>query len=165
MKICMADGCNKESHCKGFCERHYKQIKTYGKITIPGQRTNRDLNEFIVVDNICWVVLYNRENIEVARAKFCTIYYEVVKNSNLKWCLTNHGYAASTWSDEVGKLQQILLHQLIIQLSGQEVPDGYEIDHKDGNKLNCLDDNLRICTSSQNQHNREKRINNKSGFK
>ena len=57
------------------------------------------------------------------------------------------------------------LHGAIIQLSGQEVPDGYEIDHKDRNPLNCLDDNLRICTPNQNAQNRKKQSNNTSGQK
>ena len=44
-------------------------------------------------------------------------------------------------------------------------PDGMETDHRDGDTLNNLPDNLRNCTNIQNQCNRGKQANNKSGFK
>lgn len=129
------------------------------------KRTIFDPNEFIIEGNICWVILYNRKCIEVARAKFYTIYYETIKNSNLKWHLRRDGYVEAVWYDKNNKQQHTVLHETIIQLSGQEVPIGYEIDHKNGDKLNCLDDNLRICTYAQNQHNVQIRNSNTSGFK
>lgn len=41
----------------------------------------------------------------------------------------------------------------------------YEIDHRDGNKLNNKFDNLRISSDSENMHNQGKRKNNTSGYK
>ncbi len=54
---------------------------------------------------------------------------------------------------------------MIIHLSGKIVKPGEEIDHKDCNPLNCLDDNLRVCNRSQNQQNCKLPINNTSRFK
>lgn len=34
------------------------------------------------------------------------------------------------------------------------IPEGYEIDHKDTNGLNNIDDNMRLATRSQNSMNR-----------
>ena len=39
------------------------------------------------------------------------------------------------------------------------------VDHRDNNGLNNQDENLRECTNAENQRNRGKAWNNKSGFK
>lgn len=161
MRICSVENCGKKHYSKGFCRRHYNQLQEFGKIK---ERTQNDPNEFIIDNDICWIVLYNQKCVEITRAKFYTIYYEIIKSSDLKWYL-HEGYAITSWYNKDGKQEYGTLHGLIIELSNQEVPDKYKIDHKDGNKLNCLDDNLRICTHSQNQQNRGKQTNNTSGQK
>jgi hypothetical protein len=159
MNNCSIEGCDEISRCKGMCRRHYMQFKTYGKIL---ERTRSDPNEFIIDGNITWILLCNRKREEVARAKFNTKYYEQIKD--YKWHLHGTGYVCANWYDE-NKQYEMRLHQAIVELSGQKVPDGYEIDHKDGDKLNCLEDNLRICTHAQNNHNRRKNQNSTSGQK
>ncbi len=162
MKLCIIENCNKDHFGLGYCIKHYKQFKRYGEIP---KRTRRDANEFIIDGDICWVILYDKNNKEKTRAKFLSIYYNQICNPKLKWHLHNYGYVGAIWTDENNIQQHIFLHEAIIQLSDQEIPDGYEIDHKDGNKLNCLDNNLRICTKSQNGQNRGKNKNNTSGYK
>lgn len=44
----------------------------------------------------------------------------------------------------------IFLHNLIM-----EPPDGLGVDHKDRDGLNCVRENLRYCTASQNAANRQ----------
>ena len=53
-----------------------------------------------------------------------------------------------------------LLHKLILPC-----PDGYEVDHIDGDGLNNRRSNLRVATHSQNCANRKMRSDNKSGYK
>jgi len=159
MRLCTVPNCNKKHSAKGYCDRHYHQFKSYGKIL---ERTIHDPNEFIIDGDICWVILRNIKHDEIARSKFLAIYHDQISRSNLKWCLDNTGYASTTWFDVNGQ-HTFLLHQAIIQLSGQEIPNGKEIDHKDGDKLNNLDDNLRICTRAQNQQNRGLLSNNVTG--
>lgn len=56
---------------------------------------------------------------------------------------------------------KIKMHREIMGMSDP----GIFIDHKDNDGLNNVDDNLRTCTNAENQHNRGKAWNNKSGFK
>jgi len=158
--ICSVIGCNNEYYAKTFCKKHYQQVQKHG---IVSQRTIYDPNEFIIISDICWVILFDKKCTEVARSKFLAIYYDTIKNSNLKWHLLK-GYVVADWFDENGQKQQTSPHQSIIQLSGRKVNTGEEIDHKDRDPLNNLDDNLRICTRIQNSQNKEKHINNSSGY-
>jgi len=56
--------------------------------------------------------------------------------------------------------KQILMHRVV---SGCK--HGEMVDHRDGDGLNNQDENLRTCTNSQNQANRQKPSNNTSGWK
>ncbi len=161
MRICSVEGCGKKHHSNDYCSKHYMQIYKYGEIQ---ERTVFDRNEFIIDGDVCWILLYNRKCIEVARAKFDTKYYEYISDPRLKWCLNSSNYVITFWIDN--DIQQAeYLHEAIIQLSGQIVQPGEEIDHKDRDKLNCLEENLRICSHSQNKQNVKKRKNNTSGQK
>ena len=161
MKQCSVNGCDRKHVAKGLCGLHWQQFNKYGKIL---ERTNKDPNEFIINGEICWVILYNRKNDEIARAKFLTIHYEQIKNSNLKWHLVNN-YVGANWYDENGYKRQIYLHEAIIQLSEIKLTIDQMIDHHDGDKLNNLDNNLRICTNLENCRNQKIRSNNTSGIK
>ena len=158
MRICSVEKCENKSYGSSeYCSRHYQQLRHCGEIK---KRTNKDPNEFIIDGNICWVILYNRKCIEIARAKFYTIYYEIIKN--YKWHLDVYGYAETNWVDGCQKMS---LHVAIMHLRNIIIPEDHQIDHKDGDTLNCLDENLRVCTYSQNQHNAKIRKDNKSGAK
>jgi hypothetical protein len=45
------------------------------------------------------------------------------------------------------------------------IPDGFWIDHFDGNQDNNSPENLRLATPTQNQGNLKRRKNNSSGFR
>lgn len=86
--------------------------------------------------------------------------YELVKQ--YKWYATTNCsvYYARTKKHINGKIARILLHRLITNC-----PRDMQIDHIDGNGLNNCRDNLRVCTHSQNQHNKKKMKRNTSGYK
>lgn len=74
-----------------------------------------------------------------------------------KWFLHKTGYVVRTVNfkkDNKPKTKSVYLH---IEVLNFPLSD---IDHKDGNKLNCQKDNLRLCTHSQNMGNRRKNSNN-----
>jgi hypothetical protein len=69
-------------------------------------------------------------------------------------------YAARTVRDSHGQWTQ-LLHRFLMGIDTRLV----NVDHEDGNGLNCVDDNIRVATKSQNGANRGAQRNNRSGFK
>jgi AP2 domain/HNH endonuclease len=75
----------------------------------------------------------------------------VHRDKNGRWYAKRGGGMAGVY---------ILMHRQILS-----APDGMEVDHRDGDGLNNQDDNIRICSSSQNHANKGKLSNNTSGFK
>lgn len=90
--------------------------------------------------------------------------YDFLINFN-SWCATTHKrrktfYAIS--SKMVGdKCKNFFMHRLLLNVTSNDL----FVDHIDGNGLNNQRNNLRICTRNQNQQNRPKNKNNKSGYK
>lgn len=79
-----------------------------------------------------------------------------------KWCANlQHGiFYATRHIYKNGKRKSIYMHREIIKLL-----DNMFIDHINRNGLDNRKSNLRICNKSQNAMNRERQINNKSGYK
>lgn len=76
-----------------------------------------------------------------------------------KWFF-HQGAAARFAAIEIKKRKMILMHRLITT-----APNGFDVDHKDGNRLNNQEDNLRVCSHQQNSMNRRKIKHNKTGYK
>lgn len=139
MKICSVEGCNGKHYSKGFCNKHYQQMKKYGKIL---NRTKFDSNEIIEYEDFAEIILYDTNNEECARAIIDL--EDIDKIKNYKWCFSS-GYCKSHLSN--GK--RIGIHQLLI-----DCPEDMEIDHINRNPLDNRKENLRICTHQQNTWNR-----------
>ena len=65
------------------------------------------------------------------------------KFKNLKWYMSDTGYAMSTNHGE-----HVRLHRLIMNC-----PEGLVVDHLNGNKLDCRKSNMRVCTQKENTMN------------
>lgn len=69
-----------------------------------------------------------------------------------KWRISSWGYVVN------GKGKY--LHRIVM-----EAKEGEQIDHINRNKLDNRKENLRVCSCSENQWNRDKTRSNSSGFK
>lgn len=91
-----------------------------------------------------------------------------IKNGNLE--RLNYRYPNGKWTVVENKKNhnkgycfvgfngtKILYHVIIWILStGKDIPQGIEIDHINGNKIDSRIENLRLVTTRQNQQNRKK---------
>lgn len=81
------------------------------------------------------------------------------KHCDRAWHLNQNGYISrNIWVD--GKFVHQRLHRVIM---GE--PEGLEVDHINGDKMDNRKSNLRISTRSQNARNRPRYKSNKSGYK
>lgn len=88
---------------------------------------------------------------------------DLPKTNHLKWCATKnkHNFYAINSSTVIsGKRKKIWMHRLVVN-----APDGFEVDHLDGNGLNNQKTNLRICTRAENGRNRKKNTSSTSIYK
>ena len=70
-----------------------------------------------------------------------------------KWCLDRDGYIIN---------RKTKLYNFVY---GQEIPNGYILDHINGNSCGNRKSNLRLCTHSQNSCNQRLNNKNTSGHK
>lgn len=82
-----------------------------------------------------------------------------------KWHAHKHKqrwYAERSKRLSSGRALVISMHRLIL---GLQAGDSKQGEHKDGDGLNNTRRNLRVASKNQNEYNRSKRVNNKSGLK
>jgi hypothetical protein len=80
------------------------------------------------------------------------------------WHIGTHGYAARG-TGTTGTHRTIYLHRVVAHLMFGDIPDGYVIDHQDGDVHNCTTSNLRLARMSDNGRNRAKVIGVTSTYK
>ena len=150
MKKCVVCGREYKSGRTGheMCQKHYKQLKKYGKVLDNNPRTKSDPNEIIEYDDYAEIILYNKDCEEVARALIDL--EDIDKVKDYKWKLKDSGYACN---NNCGYLHRFIM----------DCPDNMVVDHINHNRLDNRKSNLRICTQQQNSMNAGKRNDNKSG--
>lgn len=82
-----------------------------------------------------------------------------------KWCASavrtgGRTYALTGGRQPDGSRRNNSLHRFLM-----EPPDGFVVDHIDGDGLNCTRANMRVCSPEENCLNRPIYRNNSSGFK
>ena len=146
--ICKIDGCENPVDSQGLCHKHYAQVRRVGYT----HRTRNDPNIFEEIDNGYLIWLCDSQG--HLRAKTTIDLEDYKKTKGLKWCLGSHGYV------EHAARNLLLHHHIFIKPMY-----GYEIDHRDRNKLNNRRSNLRIADHTHNNANIGLRSDNKTGLK
>lgn len=120
-------------------------------------------NEISVENNIAKMKLYNNKNIPTSETDFDEEFIDNIKQ--FTWFKQNQfGYVSCHFKDVNGNKRCMQLHRYILYLNGN-LDHSLDVDHKDGNPLNNLKNNLRICTASQNTRNSRRKRNSISQYK
>jgi hypothetical protein len=86
--------------------------------------------------------------------------------SQLRWCFSSDGYAVNYYTDEHGQRHRRSMHRLIFaRRRGDPLPRSLQVDHINRNRIDNRRHNLRYATRTQNQANKSKQKNNRSGYK
>ena len=84
---------------------------------------------------------------------------DLPKVCNNTWFLSCDGYAVLSGTNKRGITRR--MHRIILELTDHRI----KVDHIDGNKLNNLRSNLRICSTHQNNLNRRNKLISSSKYK
>jgi hypothetical protein len=143
-----------------LCSKHMHQLHTHGKFLDSCPRTQNDLNEYRIEEDITYGGLYDGITSEKV-GEFIIDTEDLPKVKYHKWRRSqNH---VMTGLPAQGTQRD--LSWVILDLDNRK--EEYKImvvDHIDGNPLNNRKSNLRICEQAQNVINKKFMSNNTSGF-
>ena len=155
--------CNREIFKKirygGYtlCSKHMHQLRKYGKFLDSNPRTQNDLNEYRIINDIAIFDLYDIHNNKIA--EFIIDSDDINRIKYHKWRLS-HGYVVT--GNHTKTRPTTYLSHIILGLPKTDYDN--KIDHIDGNPLNNRKFNLRKCTQGENTLNKTKISNNTSGY-
>lgn len=136
MKICSINGCNGKHLAKGYCVRHYKQMKRHGRVF----NTRYETNEYVDVGDYLEIILKNIKGEESGRTLIDSSQRSLVDEYRFGY---KDGYTTISKNDYREYLHRYLL----------DAKQGEYVDHINRNKLDNRISNLRICTNQQNAMN------------
>ena len=143
MKICPVDGCNRGVYARGWCARHYEQMRRHGKIL---KRSNRDPNEFVIdqESQVVRMAVYD----PVGNEHSIKILFDV---DDLEKIIQRRWFVDARLRPRSDRPKPwILLHNWL----WPEVREsGKVIDHINGVTYDCRRSNMRAVTNSQNMQN------------
>lgn len=140
-----------------LCSKHMHQLHKHGKFLDNNPRTNNDLNDYVVQNDIAIFNLYNQKNEK--NGEFIIDLEDIEKVKYKKWRFSHNHVVTGLPAKHT---QQDLAH-VILEAHPNGLND-FVIDHADGNPLNNRKSNLRICSQTKNTQNKTFMSNNTSGF-
>lgn len=145
MTNCTVKDCNNKHKAKGYCVKHYHRSKRGYDMNV---KTKYDPRPAIIDGGIAKIPLGVG-----AKNDYAIVDKEFAWLEKYKWVICVAGYS---FNSKIG-----LLHHQIIG----KPEKGYEVDHKNRDRLDNRLCNLRIITHHQNCMNMSKPSNNTSGYK
>lgn len=138
-----------------LCSKHMHQLLKHGKFLDTIQRTNNDLNDYIIIDDIAIFNLYNQKNIKIG--EFLIDSDDIDKVKYHKWRIShNHVITGTKGRNNIRDLSWIILDI-------EDIQDNV-VDHINNNPFDNRKINLRLCKQSENTKNLSLKSNNSSGF-
>lgn len=142
MKKCCVEWCKGKPHLsgKGYCRKHYDQIRKHGHIL--DTRTRCDANRINYINDYAEIIITNHKDEYICSAIIDREDVEKVKN--YKWSFSGKYVRMFNGTSPV------YLHRFILNYDGD-----LDIDHINGNRLDNRKENLRIADRAENLWNKD----------
>lgn len=144
---CIIVNCDKPARAWKMCTRHYQQVRKHGSIT--SLEPSRFEPRPAIVDGHTARISLGIN----AKDGYAIVDVADAWLDKYAWYKNTYGYAATG-----GK--NVLMHRLMTSAE-----PGFDVDHRDQDRLNNRRSNLRICTRAQNLLNKGKLSTNTTNFK
>lgn len=157
------DVCGRETNrtyrMQGYtlCSKHMHQLHKYGKFLDSIQRTNSDLNDYVVEGDIAIFNLYNQKNVKVGEFIIDKEDLPIVKYK--KWRYSHNHIVTGL---PAKKTQQDLSH-VILNVKPDGIND-FVVDHINGDPNDNRKRNVRVVSQGKNTLNKSYMSTNTSGF-
>lgn len=154
MRLCTIEGCGQPAKAKGLCSRHRMRLWRYGDPLAGGAYLDwrNRWRRIRLGDGVAYVTLTKGYVAVIDAADFAKV------SQHLWQAVTNRSggvYARTTIEG-----RSLSLHRLILG-----VPESVNVDHKDGDGLNCRRSNMRSASQARNCQNQRLNRRSTSGYK
>lgn len=143
-----------------LCNKHHRQLKTYGKIVESSQRGIGTPNDYWIEGDIAYFNAYNIHGGKVGTFFIDT--EDVDKITHQTWNLTGSNRIMCSHAKNPNEKH---LSWVILGLTKNDIDGVYwVVDHRDGNPLNNTKENLRVLPQRKNATNRGLMSNNTTDY-
>lgn len=139
-----------------LCHKHMHQLHNHRKFLDNVQRTNNDLNDYVIHEDYVVFNVYNQRNEKVG--EFIVDRDDFPKVRYHKWRFGHQHIVTGSGKGKIRELSHIILD------IPKEKDSETIVDHCDGDGTNNRKRNLRICTQQENVMNKSFMSTNSSSF-